>query len=486
MNSIIQELDKQVKLRADKKLLLLTNKEYTYSEFDIFTKSIMQTVLERNYSRGDKVAIVIETHDCFYASLFALWNIGAVAVPLNAGLSSKDLLFLIEKSGCDIVLTTADYAEGLDVKTKIIINDEQTRELNLDYKPLENSEQAVIMYTSGTTGIPKGVVQTMYSQSKNAALTCKQLGLTKDDRIYINTPPYFTSGLSHFTTVINAGGSLVGYKGFVFGKDLLKRMEDSNSTGFGGAPAHLIRVVETLEEPYRNTKINFWMSSGDHLPKSAIEKAEKYLPDVRLFNVYGLTEVSGRLCILKPEFAIEKHGSVGYPIGDMEVLSVGEDGEPVNSNEIGEIHTNGDLLFNEYLDSPDLTKKAKTKFGFKTGDFGYVDSDGFVFIEGRKDDIFKRGGEKVSTNKIKQAMLSIGIFKDVAVVAKEDEIMGKVPVACVVMKDDIQFSKFKIIKVLRDRLVATHIPANIISLDEIPRTGSGKAKIQELIKIVSK
>ena len=108
-----------------------------------------------------------------------------------------------------------------------------------------------------------------------------------------------------------------------------------------------------------------------------------------------------------------------------------------------------------------------------------------MFIEGRKDDIFKRGGEKVSTNKIKQAMLSMGIFKDVAVVAKDDEIMGKVPVACVVMKDNEKFSKFKIIKALRDLIVDTHIPANIISLDEIPRTGSGKAKLKELLEIVN-
>lgn len=485
MNTFLETFDMQVKARGSEKLLLLTEKEYTYNEFDLLTRSVMQTILESNYKRGDRVAIVIEQFDCFYGALFGLWKIGAVAVPLNASLTKKDLQFLVEKAGCKMVISTSDYAKAIEVKDKIIISSDESKELTLSYEPLKNEETAAIIYTSGTTGIPKGVVQTMYSQSKNAALTCEKLGLNENDRIYINTPPYFTSGLSHFTTMINAGGSLVGYKGFVFGKDLLERMEKSNSTGFGGAPAHLIRVVETLEKPYENKKIWFWMSSGDHLPKSVIEKAADYLPDVKLFNVYGLTEVSGRLCILRPEFAVEKHGSVGYPIGDMKVIAVDEIGEPVNSGEIGEIHVNGDLLFNEYLDNPNVTKLSKTKYGFKTGDFGYVDEDGFVYIEGRKDDIFKRGGEKVSTNKIKQAMLTMGIFKDVAVVAKEDEIMGKVPVACVVLKDEEKFSKFKIIKGLRGNLVDTHIPVNIIALDEIPRTGSGKAKLKELLKIVN-
>jgi long-chain acyl-CoA synthetase len=486
MKNILQVFDERVKNNGDKTLIILEEQQYSYATFHTLVIKIANKLIASDYKRGDRVALIIEEYDYFYASILAIWYAGGVVVPLNTSLSIKDLQLLIEKSGSTTLMSTEKTVDDYDIAQKLMVNDALDDAANASLCPLENDEMAAIMFTSGTTGIPKGVVQTMYTQSQNNFWTCEQLALGADDRIYINTPPYFTSGLSHFLTLIYAGGSLVGFKGFVFGKELLERMQAAKATGFGGAPAHLVRVVETLEAQYLKTDIRFWMSSGDHLPKSAIEKAREYMPNVKLVNVYGLTEVSGRLCILRPEFAVERHGSVGKPIGDMSVTVVGADNRPVAPNEIGEVNVSGSLLLKEYLDAPETTKNSIGDYGFKTGDFGYLDQDGFLYIEGRKDDIFKRGGEKVSTNKIKQALLQLELFKDVAVVAKDDEIMGKVPVACVVMKDDVKFSRFKIIKALRGNIVDTHIPANIYQLDEIPRTGSGKAIMKELKKIVNR
>ncbi len=482
--NLLDLLDSRATQYNQKALLMTDDRTYSYADFKSSALDIAYALVNAGVKHGDKVAIIIESYDAFFASLFAVWMAGATAVPLNVSLSQNDLQSLIDRSKSSLLLYEDTKFEGFTIDKKTKIDEIEKTEIQVPLSPLADSDIAVIMFTSGTTGIPKGVVQTFFSQTENAYLTCEKLGLGEEDRVFINTPPYFTSGLCHFTTMLNAGGSLVGSKGFVFGKDLLTKMEQTGSTGFGGAPAHLVRVVSTMEEPYTNPKINFWMSSGDHLPKNIIERAAAILPHVRLFNVYGLTEVSGRFCILRPEFTQTKHGSVGTPIGDMTATVVDADGNPAAPGEIGEINANGNLVFEAYLDMPELTEKAKGPYGFRTGDFGYMDADGFVFVEGRKDDIFKRGGEKVSTNKIKQVLLDLDLFKDVAVVAKDDMLMGKVPVACVVMKDDTSFNRMTILKALRGKIEDTHIPAKIIQLDEIPRTGSGKAIMAKLREIV--
>ena len=132
-------------------------------------------------------------------------------------------------------------------------------------------EIAMIMFTSGTTGMPKGVRQTLKAISSNAGHVALTLGLEAGDRIFINTPPYFTSGICHFLTLLANGGGVAGQLGFYFGTGLLDEMEAEGCTGFGGAPAHLVRVVEPMEEP-RDHPFRFWVSSGDHLPLPVIEK----------------------------------------------------------------------------------------------------------------------------------------------------------------------------------------------------------------------
>ena len=260
-------------------------------------------------------------------------------------------------------------------------------------------------------------------------------------------------------------------------------MAELGCTGFGGAPAHLVRVVEPLDdEAQPGSSLRFWVSSGDHLPLDTIARLRRVLPGVRLFNMYGLTEVSGRLCILPPDELDVRRGSVGRPLSGMTVTVRRPDVTPAPPGETGEIYVEGPLLMQGYLDEPDITAASLTELGFRTGDHGHQDADGFVWVEGRKDDIIKRGGEKVSIVHIQEAMRALDSFTDVAVLAVDDDILGHVPVAFVVPAEPAAFKRTTALRELRAVLPATSLPTRVVPLAEIPRTGSGKAIRAELVR----
>ena len=196
--------------------------------------------------------------------------------------------------------------------------------------------------------------------------------------------------------------------------------------------------------------------------------------------MYGLTEVSGRLCILPPADLDARVGSVGRPIGDMRVVARRGDGAEAAPGETGELFVTGSLLMQGYLDEPEITASTLTAHGLRTGDFGRVDADGYVWIEGRKDDIIKRGGEKVSIIHVQQALQGLGRFADVAVLAAPDDILGHVPVAFVVpWTDGFKASQAAARAARRAAVLVAAQPRRSPSRP-IPRTGSGKAIRAEL------
>ncbi len=512
MTDAVARLRRWAHERPDAALLLTRGVEYSYADVLARASSVAAALRAAGAGRGRRVALLLEEYDEFFVSMLGVWLAGSVVVPLNTSLPAADLEWLVGKSRPDVLVLAADAAEPAVQHGPALLRARRDGDGRVDglvaaggapppgapgvdpasggaqpagaLDPVHEDDLAMIMFTSGTTGLPKGVCQTLRAVSSNAGLVSGSLGLTGDDRIFINTPPYFTSGICHFLTLLARGGGVAGRLGFFFGAGLLDEMKQLGCTGFGGAPAHLVRVVEPLEEP-RPHPFRFWVSSGDHLPLSVIRKFHAVLPGVDLFNMYGLTEVSGRLCILPPAELDVLEGSVGRPIGDMKVVARRGDGAEAGPGETGELFVTGSLLMQCYLDEPEITAKTLTGHGLKTGDFGRVDESGAVWIAGRKDDIIKRGGEKVSIIHVQQALQGLGRFADVAVLAAPDDILGHVPVAFVVPHDREGFKASKLLRELRSVLPSTSLPSRLIAVEEIPRTGSGKAIRKQLERLLA-
>ena len=506
MDSAVDRLLSLARSRPERPLLLTHGRSYTCEGFARRAGTLAATLAAAGVRRGDRVATLLEEYDNFFVAMFAAWLAGAVLVPLNKSLPEPDVAWLLAKSQPRVLLTEddapadagaidADGAIGADEPTDAPAYADGPMRLRavaaeLAEQPLPSGatavapgELAMIMFTSGTTGVPKGVCHTLRAIGGNAARVADLLGLGTDDRIFINTPPYFTSGICHFLTLMVNGGSTVGRRGFFFGDALLAELAETGCTGFGGAPAHLVRVVEPLGDQVQTSSLRFWVSSGDHLGLDTIARLHRVLPNVRLFNMYGLTEVAGRLCVLAPDDLERRSGSVGRPLADMTVTVRDPDGAPVPDGDEGELYVEGPLLMQHYLDEPTVTAAALTAQGLRTGDFGRRDADGFLWIAGRKDDIIKRGGEKVSIVHIQEALRALGKFSDVAVIAADDPILGHVPVAFVVSADGLPVKRTAVMRELRALLPATSLPSRIVPLEQIPRTGSGKAVRAELLRL---
>ena len=494
MESAVDTLLTLAEATPERTLLTTQGRSYGYGSFARRAAALTGELAAAGLGHGDRVALLLDAYDDFFLAMFAAWMAGGVVVPLNTTLPAADLEWLVAKSRPRVVLVGPDCRHGDFAATA---GAEPPRRLEVSATglceaPLETldpraavtpDQLAMIMFTSGTTGRPKGVCQRLRAISTNARLVAERLALTADDRIFINTPPYFTSGICHFLTLMAHGGGTAGRTGFFFGGGLLDEIAEAGCSGFGGAPAHLVRVVEPLDDAQPAGALRFWVSSGDHLPLDVIDRARRVLPGVRLFNMYGLTEVSGRLCVLPPDEIDRRRGSVGRPIGDMTVTVREPGGAAVPDGQVGELYVSGPLVMQGYLDEPDLNAASLGAHGFRTGDYGHRDADGYVWVAGRHDDIIKRGGEKVSLVHIQEALRALGLFTDVAVIAADDELLGRVPVAFVVPGDPGGFERAAVMRSLRRTLPPTSLPSRVVALGEIPRTGSGKPIRPQLLRL---
>jgi long-chain acyl-CoA synthetase len=407
-------------------------------------------------------------------SLFAIWISGAVCVPMNIT-QKPDKLHTIETIITpDLGFYTDDIA--LDAHrpfpTAPLVGDAAFGEPIFAPAP---DDCSIIMFTSGTSGVPKAVPMTYGALGHNAWETSARLGIVSVDRVFVNSPPYYTSAIVHGLTLFARGGSVYVNRGFLMGADLLEIIRDNRCTGFGGVPVHFTRLAGALNNATEPpTCLRFLMNSGEHLPTPVLKKIYQAFPGIQFFCVYGLTEVAGRLCILSPDRLDSKIGSVGLPLPGMEITIRDEAGREMRNGEAGEVYVQGVCLMKGYLNNPKANEKSMKPYGFATGDFGYKDAEGYLYLLGRHDDIIKVGGEKVSVKMIEDAIHGFEAFTDFFVYPLFDEHMGTVPCVNYVLKQGAAFHKKELLKHLRQRLPANHIPAYFKEVTEIPRSSSGK------------
>ena len=443
-----------------------------------------QNAFKKNgITKASKVFVFDKRGNDFWLDCIALWGLGAVVIPMDFSANKDFLLQVINKSNPEFFIGQAKNVHLLNQLSAI--NDVKKRNdfelLNSCY--VGKKDLAMIIFTSGTTGTPKGVMLSHDSIYKNALGVIKIFGL-QNKRILASAVPFrFVSALSHFIATVYAGVTYAGIESVLYKGDFLNILLDLKADAYGGSPIQLRWISEASD--LLCNQLKWVMSSGDNLPVGIIQDLKQGIDQLEVVTAYGLTEVAGRFCMLPPDLALDNTGSVGLPIDSLVLTILDDDGNPLSEEKTGEVYVSGKTLFNGYINDPKTTQQCMSEYGFSTGDLGFISNQGFLYLEGRKDDVFKSGGQKVSTLPIAAELSGYDIFEDVAVLPRDDETFGKVPCVYYVIKQGAKFSKIDIIQKIRQKLPANHVPRTFVEVPHIPRTGSGKIQKTQMQRIIN-
>jgi acyl-CoA synthetase (AMP-forming)/AMP-acid ligase II len=440
-----------------------------------------QQLQDHGIIEQDRVVVCTGRGRNFWIDLVAVWTAGAIVVPVNPDSESKWLEFIHSKIEPAAILESDLQFSKESVTSSIPELDFDTAKYSgpINLPELSANKTAAILFTSGSTGAPKGVVLSYRSVFGNAIGILKHLYMSDRDRLFISIPYNFTSAICHFLAAMLRGATLISTERRLFKADLFALIKERQATCFGGSPVQLRWIAECAESD--TIKLNWVMSSGDHLSVETISALKRLLPNTKISTVYGLTELGGRFCILPDELISTDAGSVGRPISGLDYTIVDEDGFPVAEGESGEVCVSGNLLFDGYYHDKERTAAAMGSLGFMTGDIGYRDLKGLLRLEGRRDDVFKVSGQKVSGVAIANTLLSLGWFDDVAVLPVPHEVISFVPHAFYVLKPGKVFDRRTAIAAIRSELAPNSVPSGFTELDSISRTASGKVQRDNLL-----
>ncbi|MFN8519727.1 MAG: class I adenylate-forming enzyme family protein [Chloroflexota bacterium] len=334
---------------------------------------------------------------------------------------------------------------------------------------------ALILFTSGSTGTPLGVLQTHRNTDANSRSIVRYLGLTARDRVLATLPLSYCYGRSLLQTHLLVGGSVVFDDRFAFPRTVMESLAAEGCTGFAGVPLTfeiLRRSVDLRSIPMPS--LRYVTQAGGAMASDTTRWAREAFAPASLYVMYGQTEATARLTYLPPDRAVDKEGSIGIPIPGVEVRVVDQVGDEVPVGTVGELVARGDNVTPGYLDDPEATAGILRDGWLWTGDLARRDADGFLFHQGRAREIIKVGGRRVSPVEVEQALERHPAVVEAGVRGVADDLMGEVPAAFVVRRPGSDVTEDELRTSLRAAVPPWLVPASITFLDRLPRNETGK------------
>jgi acyl-CoA synthetase (AMP-forming)/AMP-acid ligase II len=340
---------------------------------------------------------------------------------------------------------------------------------------IDPDDVALILFTSGSTGAPQGVLQTHRNIDANSRSIVGYLDLTAQDRVLATLPLYYCYGRSLLQTHLLVGGSVYFDDRFAFPRVVMEALAAEGCTGFAGVPLTfeiLRRSVDMSSIPM--PALRYVTQAGGAMAPDTIRWAREAFAPAPLFVMYGQTEATARVTYLPPERAVEKEGSIGIPVSGVEVRVVGEDGTERRPGEVGEMVVRGASVTPGYLDDPDATSEILRDGWLWTGDLATRDEEGYLYHRGRAREMIKVGGRRVSPVEIEQLIERHPDVVEAAVRGIPDDLMGEVPAAYVVSRPGRSITTDDVRAFLRTTAAPWLMPATVTFLERLPRNEAGK------------
>jgi long-chain acyl-CoA synthetase len=436
-------------------------------------------------SHQRRVGILLPTSGAFPMALLAIWLLRRVPVPVNFLLQARERQFIIDHSEIDTLITAGPMLEHLGEApsgVRLLKLDEMTftGAPPLRWPPIAAADEpAVILYTSGTSGRPKGVVLTHGNLSSNVRAAIQHVRLTTSDGFIGVLPQFHSFGLTALTLVPLSGGALVIYTARFQPLKLVKLIRQYKPDIFLGIPSmyNALLGVKSLG-PDDLKQIKLAVSGGEPLPQVIFDRFKSQF-DMHILEGYGLTETAPVVSWSVPW--AWKPGSVGKVLPGIEVQIVDDADRPVPPGEEGEVLVRGPNVMAGYYRQAELTAEVLDGRGyFRTGDWGKLDEEGFLFITGRKKDMLIIGGENVFPREIEEVLNQHPTVRDSAVVGRQDYSRGEVPIAFVEIEEGATFDEAALRTWCREHLAGYKVPREIRSMVSLPRGPTGKVLRREL------
>ncbi|CAM3604647.1 fatty-acid--CoA ligase FadD5 [Smaragdicoccus niigatensis] len=488
-------------MRPDAVAFKFSGVDTTWKQLHDRSQKLADALARRGVGFGDRVLIVMLNYTEYIESVLAINLLGAIAVPVNFRLTPPELGYIVSDSGAKVVITDGMLVKLIaavsqqvpGIELSIVLGSEPVGDavafeslIAEDGEPhpdvdVPEDTPALIMYTSGTTGSPKGAILS-HGNMQAQAFTCIRALQTSRDSIYFCAAPLFhIAGLGSIAPNILLGAkTVIQPLGLFNAADTLDAWEREGATSVFLVPAQWQIVCADPTVRDRNLKLETISWGAAPASDSVLKAMADVFPNAQNVAVFGQTEMSPITCVLDGDDAIRKLGSVGKPIPTIATRVVDEEMNDVAPGEIGEIVYRGPTMMQGYWNKAAATAEAFEGGWFHSGDLVRVDDEGFVYVVDRKKDMIISGGENIYCAEVENVLFSHPKIREAAVIGREHDKWGEVPVAIVAGDDSLTLSELE--PFLNDRLARYKHPKDLVIVPELPRNASGKVVKPQLRK----
>ena len=468
----------------DKTALIYQDVRLSYAAFlDRITRT-GGVLRQKGIGPGDVVAAVMKNSAAFLEIAFATSHIGAVFLPVNFRLAKDEIGYIVGNAQARLVIADAEFAANLPEAVETVLLDEAAQRdatrLGPEAAPApmhvrKPEDLYRLMYTSGTTDRPKGVMHTYSNSYWKCADHVVALGLTGADKLLVAGPLYHVGAFDlPGIAVLWVGGTLLVHRDFDVAA-VLASIQREKLTGAWFAPVMLSAILaHEARKAYDVSSIRWVIGGGERTPESRIRDFSGYFTQGRYIDAYGLTESCAADTMMEAGREIEKIGSTGRALAHVEIEIRDEMGRTLGPGETGEICLRGPKVTAGYWKDPEKTRASFFGDWFRTGDVGLLDAEGFLYLTDRKKDMIISGGENIASSEVERVIYQLPQVREAAVIGVADERWGEKPVAVVVLNEGQSLSLPDLESHCRTYLAGFKVPKDLIVRTALPRNPSGK------------
>jgi fatty-acyl-CoA synthase len=458
--------------------------EISYAAFHSRIQTVGGWLASRGIGPDDVVAVLMKNSAAFLDIAFAASHVGAIFLPINFRLASDEIAYIVENSGARLLIADEEFRASAAGPAPIVLVDvtaqSNATRLGPGAKPAEAhrrraSDLMRLMYTSGTTDRPKGVMLTYGNIHWKSVDHVLALGLSHDTRLLVAGPLYHVGALDlPGIAVLWQGGMLSILRDFDAAQ-CLAAIEADRLDGAWLAPVMTTSILTLPDRGrYDVSSLRWAIGGGEKTPEARIRAFSQYFTNARYIDAYGLTETCGGDTFMEPGLEITKIGSTGRAVPHVEIEIRDDMGHRVVPGENGEICLRGPKVTRGYWKDPEKTTAAFFGDWFRSGDVGYLDEDGFLYLTDRKKDMIISGGENIASSEVERVIYELPQVREVAVIGMPDQRWGERPIAVVVLADSAALELPDLTEHCRQRLASFKVPKQLIIRDSLPRNPSGK------------